>query len=274
MRKNSNIIIKIISYILVIIVLFTIIILTNKPRESTVGETVFSYTIMPIQRGYKYFSNWVMGYRDVFPQIDELKQKNDSLEQENATLKDKLADYEIIQSENRMLKEKMNLVDKYPEYKTLPAQIIAQDPNSWYEILVINQGSEDGITEGMTVIADNGLVGYIKEVAPTTSKVLCITDAGNSVSSKISKTRETVICRGELELKDLSQVKLIYVPTEVELTKGDIIETSGMGGIYKKGIKIGEVEKVVTSQNSFETYAIVKTAVDFSTIEHVIVILD
>ncbi|MBE5822405.1 MAG: rod shape-determining protein MreC [Clostridiales bacterium] len=274
MKKRKNNLLRIISYILIIIVLIITIIITNKPRESTVVETVLSYTVMPIQRGFNYFTNWIMGYRDIFPQINDLTAKNELLNNENIELKKKLTDYEIIKNENVMLKEQMNLKEKYPEYTTVSAEIIAQDTSSWYEALVINQGSDNGIKEGMTVIADKGLVGYIKEVTPNTAKVLCITDPGNSVSSRISKTREAVIARGELGLKDNSQMKLKYVPTGVELTVGDIIETSGLGGIYKKGIKVGEVEQVVVEQNSLETYAIIRTAVDFDTLEYVIVIID
>lgn len=274
MKKRKNNLLKIISYILIIILLIFTIILTNKPRESTVVETVLSYTVMPLQRGFNYFTNWIMGYKDVFPQIDELKVKNEQLNTENTELKQKLTDYEIIKNENNMLKEQLNLKEKYPEYSTISAEIIAQDTSSWYEALIINQGSNNGIKEGMTVIADKGLVGYIKEVSNTTSKILCITDPGNSVSSRISKTREAVICRGESGLKDKSQMKLKYVPTNIELSVGDTIETSGLGGIYKKGIKVGEVEQVITEQNSLETYAIIHTAVDFETLEYVIVIID
>ena len=236
MKQKKNNLLKVISCILIIIVLIFTIILTNKPRESTVVETVLSYTVIPIQKGFNYLSNWIMGYRDIFPQIDELKEKNEKLSLENTDLKKKLSDYEIIQNENKMLKQQLNLVEKYPEYTTVPAEIIAQDTSSWYEALVINQGSKDGIKEGMTVIADTGLVGYIKEVSYNTSKVLCITDPGNSVSARIAKTREAVICRGELGLKDKSEMKLKYIPTGVELMEGDVIETSGLGGISLKDL--------------------------------------
>lgn len=274
MKKKKNILLRIISYVLLIIVLFFIIIITNKPRESTVVETVLSYTIIPIQRGINYLGNWLIGSKDNFPTIDELTQKNEVLKTENEELKKELTDYEIIKNENKILKEQLNLKEKYPEYKTVSAEIIMQDTSSWYEALVINQGSSSGIKEGMTVIADKGLVGYVKEVSSNTSKVLCIIDPGNSVSSRISKTREAVIVRGELGLKDNSQMKLKYVPSQVDLTVGDIIETSGLGGIYKKGIKVGEIEEVVTEQNSLETYAIIRTAVDFDTLEYVVVVID
>lgn len=274
MSKKRNGVIKIISYLLVIIILVSLIIITNKPRESTVVETVLSYTILPIQRGFNYLRYWILGYRDVFPQIDQLEEKVAKLEKENDELKQKNIDYDLIKNENIILKEQMNLSNKYPEYKTLSAQIISYDSNSWQEVLIINQGSNDGVKEGMTVIGNEGLVGYIKTVFPETSQVILIIDSGSSVSGRISKSRESVICRGELGLKENSQMKLMYIPTDVELTIGDIVETSGLGGIYKKGIKIGQVEEIVKTENVLENYAIIKTSVNFSTLEYVVIIMD
>ncbi len=274
MNKRKSGVIKLISYLLIIIILISVIVITNKPRESTVVETVLSYTILPIQRGFNYFKDWILGYRDVFPQIDDLKGKVAKLETENNELTQKTIDYDLIKNENTILKEQMNLKNKYPEYQTLSAQIISYDSNSWQELLVINQGSNDGIKEGMTVIGNEGLVGYVKTVFPETSQVLLIIDSGSSVSGRIAKTRESIICRGELGLKDKSQMKLMYIPTGVELTIGDIVETSGLGGIYKKGIKIGQVEQIVKTENSLEDYAIIKTSVNFSTIEYVVIIMD
>ncbi len=273
MRKGNSIL-KISAYVLVIILLLVIVIWTNRQREGTVVETVLSYTVIPVQRGISYFSSWITGSHEIFPQIDELKKKNNELNSENENLKKQLADYQLALQENKMLKEQMNLTQKYPELKTLSSVVIADSTNNWNQILVINQGKNDGVEVGMTVISDKGLVGYVKEVHDNTSKVLCVTDSGSSVSGRVTKTKEAIVCRGELGLQEKSQMKLMYIPTDVSLAVGDIVETSGMGGVYKKGITIGEVVEVVEANNTLETYAIVQTAVDFSTLEYVLVVLE
>lgn len=272
--KKSKSILKIIAYILVIIVLLVIVVWTNRQREGTVVETVLSYTVMPIQRGISYFSNWITGSNEIFPQIEDLKKVNSDLKNENETLKQQLADYQLVLQENKMLKEQMNLTQKYPDLKTLSSVVIADSTNNWNQILVINQGKNDGVNVGMTVISDKGLVGYVKEVYDTTSKVLCIIDSGSSVSGRVTKTKEAIICRGELGLQEKSQLKLMYIPTDVSLAVGDIVETSGIGGVYRKGITVGEVVEVVEANNTLESYALVQTAVDFSTLEYVLVVLE
>lgn len=273
MKKGNNIL-KIIAYISVVIVLLVIVIWTNKQRESSVVETVLSYTVMPIQRGISYFSYWITGSQSVFPQIEDLKNKNSELTKEKEILKQQLADYQLVLEENKILKEQMNLTQKYPELKTLSSLVIADNTNNWNKILVINQGKNDGVQIGMNVISDKGLVGYIKEVYDNTSKVMCIVDSSSSVSGRVTKTKEAVVCRGELGRQEQSQMKLMYIPTDVKLAVGDIVETSGQGGIYKKGITIGEIVEVVETNNNLESYAIVQSAVDFSTLEYVLVVLE
>lgn len=272
--KRSNSILKIIAYILVIISLLIIVIWTNTKRESSVVETVLSYTVMPIQRGISYFSYWITGSQNVFPQIDNLKIENKQLKNENEELRKTLTNYQLLLEENNILKQQLNLTQKYPNIKTLPSVVIADNIDNWNKLLVINQGANDGVQVGMTVISDKGLVGYVKEVNDNTSKILCIIDSSSSVSGRVTKTREAVVCRGELDLQDKSQLKLMYIPTGVTLAVGDIVETSGIGGIYKKGITIGEVIEVIENNNNLESYALIQTSVDFSTLEYVLVVLE
>lgn len=273
MRKRTSIL-KIIAYVLVIILLLVLVIWTNRQRESTVGETVLSYTVMPIQRGITYFSHWISGDNQFFATIENLKDQNEQLINENNDIKRQLADYQLMVQENKMLKEQLNLSQKYPDLKTLPSLVLATSTDNWNQTLVINQGKNDGAQVGMTVISDKGLVGYIKEVYDTSSKVVCITDSSSSVSGRVTKTKEAIVCRGELGLQEKSQLKLMYIPTDVSLAVGDVVETSGLGGIYKKGITVGEIVEIIDGNTVLETYAIVQTAVDFSTLEYVLVVLE
>ena len=170
----------------------------------------------------------------------------------------------------RELKEEMNLTEKYKEYKAIPAEIITEDFSNYSKIFIINSGEKEGVKVNMPVIADKGLVGHVISTTENTAKVLAITDPSSSVSSKTTKTRESVVCKGTSE--NNSNLKLHYIPTDVNLSNGDTIETSGMGGIYPKGIFIGTVKQIINENNKIDEYAIVETAVDFSKLETVLVI--
>ncbi len=233
-------------------------------------ETVANNLVMPIQNGMTYIKNKISGNSTFFQDISNLKAENEQLKEENSSLEKQLRELENIKSENETLKEYLDLTEKYGEYKTIPAYIINKDISNYAKTIVINIGSNDGVEENMTVIGDEGLVGHVISVTESTAKVQTIIDTSSSVSASMSTTKEAIVCKGTLEEK--SALKAMYIPTESNIIQGDSIETSGLGGIYPKGIHVGTVKKVVTSQNIIDRYAIIETAVDFDKLDSVLVI--
>ena len=147
---------------------------------------------------------------------------------------------------------------------------INKDVSNYSSTLVLNVGTNDGIKENMTVIADKGLVGHVISVSDNTCKVQVIIDSASTVSSSISTTQESIICKGTLENDQI--LRATYIPTGAELIQGDSVYTSGIGGIYPKGIIIGTIKEIVTTSNITDRYAIVEPAVDFSKIDTVLII--
>ena len=107
-------------------------------------------------------------------------------------------------------------------------------------------------------------------MADKTCKVQVIIDSASTVSSTISTTSESIICKGTLENDQV--LRASYIPTGAELIQGDNVYTSGIGGIYQKGIIIGTIKEIITTNNLTDRYAIVEPAVDFSKIDTVLVI--
>ena len=148
---------------------------------------------------------------------------------------------ENIKTQNETLKEYLNLTEKYGEYNTVPGYVINKDISNYSKTIVINLGSDDGVAENMTVIADQGLVGYVVSVTDTTAKVQTIIDTASSVSCIMSSNDESIVCKGTLD--DNSSLRAMYIPTDSNIAQGESIETSGLGGIYPKGIHVGTVER-------------------------------
>ena len=164
----------------------------------------------------------------------------------------------------------MNLKDKYTDYETIPAYIIQKDISNFSDTMIINIGSNDGIEVNMPVISDQGLVGHIISVTDTTAKVQTIIDTASTTSLVITTSRDMMIARGTIS--ERSALKATFIPTEAIVLEGDKVETSGLGGIYPKGIHIGTIKQVVNTKNITDRYAIIETAVDFSKLETVLVI--
>lgn len=256
--------------IITIIILIFIVIFSNGDSDNSFFENVASNLVMPIQNGLTYLKNKLSGNSTFFTDINYLKEENEQLKQKNSELEQSLRELENIKTQNETLKEYLNLTEKYGEYKTIPAYIINKDISNYAKTIVINIGSNDGVEENMTVIGDEGLVGHVISVTESTAKVQTIIDTSSSVSASMSTTKEAIVCKGTLEEK--SALKAMYIPTESNIIQGDSIETSGLGGIYPKGIHVGTVKKVVTSQNIIDRYAIIETAVDFDKLDSVLVI--
>ena len=170
------------------------------------------------------------------------------MSKKNSELEQSLRELESIRSENETLKEYLGLTEKYGEYSTVPAYIINKDISNYSKTIVINVGSDDGIKENMTVIADQGLVGHVISVTSDTAKVRTIVDTSSSVSCLLSTTDESIVCKGTLE--EESALRAMYIPDDDGIIQGDSVETSGLGGIYPKGIHVGSIKRVVNTQNA------------------------
>lgn len=266
-KRHSNIF----GTIITIVILILLVVLTNVDMKNvSYIESLTSSIIRPIQNGFTMLKNKVSGNKQFFTDLDTLKKENEDLYKKNSELETKLRELEIVKAENATLQEYMSLTDKYKEYKTIPAYIIDKDVSNYSSTLVINVGTADGVKENMTVIADKGLVGHTISVTEHTAKVQVIVDSASSVSALISTTNESIIAKGSVE--DNSELIATYIDTSAELLVGDSVITSGLGGIYPKGITIGTIKQVVNKSNITDRYAIVETSVDFSKLYTVLVI--
>lgn len=265
-RKKSGIAGIVITIILLIILVF---ISNLKLNKFSYIENAFSNLIMPIQSGITFLKNKLTGNDAYFATMDSLKEENEKLKQKNIELEEALRGLEVIQSENSTLKEYLNLTEQYKSYKTVPAYVINKDTSNYSRVFVINTGSDSGVRENMTVISAEGLVGHVISVTKDTAKVQTLIDTSNVVSATLENSKDNVICRGTLNGNEL---KATYISTDTVLTEGEKLHTSGMGGIYPKGIYIGEIKKINDAKNITDRSFIVEAAVDFENLETVLVI--
>ena len=261
----------IIGIVITIVILILLVVFTNSNvNQMSYIENICNIFVMPIQKGFTYLKNKLSGNDTFFADMDTLKQENESLKQKNSELEQSLRELEVIKSENETLKEYLNLKEKYQDYTTIPADVINRDISNYSSTIVINVGSDDGIKEDMTVIADSGLVGHVISVTSNTAKVQTIVDTATAVTSTISTTEDTIIVQGTLDDKTI--LKATFIPTDAVVLEGDSVETSGIGGIYPKGIHIGTIKEVINTSNITDRYAIVETAVNFNKLNTVLVI--
>ena len=270
---NNKKTVRVIGTIITVIILITLVILTHIDiKNFAETENVVSKLVMPIQNGLTYLKNKIAGNNSFFENIDKLQKENEELKEKNKELETAMRELEIIKAENSTLREYTNMTDKYTGYKTVPAYIIDKDVSNLGSTMIINVGEKDGVKVNQPVIAFQGLVGYTISVSDTTAKVKPIIDSSTSLSGTMKISKESVILKGILGSNNT--LKITNIPTEADLVDGDTIETSGLGGIYPKGILIGTLKEVIETKNITDRYGILETAVDFSKLETVLVVVE
>lgn len=232
----------ILGIIFTILILLLIVIISNSGEENSVLENIGAKIIMPFQNGFTFLKNKIGGNETYFADLDKLKEENEKLQNRNKELEKSLKEIESVKTENETLKEYMGLTEKYRNYKTIPGDVINKDISNYSRTITLNIGTKDGVKKDMTVIAEEGLVGHVIAVTDTTAKVQTIIDPASSVSTMLSTTKESIVSKGTLENK--TTLKAMYIPTEASVIQGDSIQTSGLGGLYPKGIHVGNIKKL------------------------------
>lgn len=266
-REKKNIFGTIIIVFVFIILLF---ITKVETKKAPFLERITNKVVMPIQNGLVYLKNKIEDNADFFESIEMLQEENKQLQEKNRNLEQQVREMEIIKAENTTLREYLNMTDKYYEYTTVPAYIIEKDLTNLNNTIIINVGTEDGIYEGMPVITEQGLVGYTISSTSKTAKVKTIIDQSSSTSAITKTSKDSLVAKGITN--NYREITLTHIDSQAKLIVGDTIETSGLGGIYPKGIFIGTIKEIIETKNVSERYAIVETAVDFSKLDTVLVI--
>lgn len=247
--------------------------LTSKPREDVMFyEKVVNYVYIPVQKGISKISSGVKEVLLYFSDAKALSIENQNLKRRISELEEENRRLLGLEEENRRLNEILKLKSNFHNYETIVGRIIAKDPSNWFNIFVVDKGKKDGVNVNMAVVAPQGLVGQVTSVTYNSAKVMAIIDNNSSVSARLTKSRDLVVVRGDLSLKDQGLIKMNYIPVGVEVKEGDTVETSGIGGIFPKGIFIGRVIKVDNKQPQIMRYAIVQPAVDFKRLEEVVIL--
>lgn len=234
-------------------------------------ERVLKDTLAPFQKGVMKVSQSSKNFIDSLLSFRVLKARNDDLETQVADLKTQVTRLREYQMENMRLRELLEFKDNTKgQYKMLPAAVIGRDISNWLNTVSINKGLRDGIQKDMAVVNQKGLVGRVMSVTSFTSEILLIIDARSAVGGLVQLTRTSGVIEGLADETGL--VKMIHLPRDAAIKKNQEVLTSGLGGIFPKGLSIGRVYSVEFEPNGLLKYALIRPEVDFNQLEELYVI--
>ncbi len=196
-----------------------------------------------------------------YVESSRLRVKNDLLRAQVLRLGD-------LALENTRLHQLLSLPES-KGYKVIAASVIGRDPSNWASALFINKGQRHGVRKGQVVVNFLGLVGRVVEAGPQEGKVILVNDPNLSVSCRIQRTRIEGLVSGSLG----GSLVMKFLPKDCDIVAGDTVVTSGLTTVYPKGIVVGTVTAVASEFSGVSMYALIKPAVELSSLEEVLVII-
>ncbi|MFP7169595.1 rod shape-determining protein MreC [Terribacillus sp. 7520-G] len=271
-------------FLIAIIILVGLIGFSTRDRSSqTLPEQLISDTVGFVQN---IFSKPAQFTSTVMTNIKDLK----NTYEENQVLKSKVDDYKGLLFRYQELEKQYDELEKSNEafnqytsmdYDPIPADVIVRSPEGWFDQLTIDKGSDDGIEANMAVMTASGMVGKIEDVSRSTASVQLLSgfNETNRISAQISggenkdgEKQDTIF--GLIEGYDEKDGMLLFtgVKPELEIKEGSLVTSSGLGGVFPKGLPIGEVDSVELDQYGLSQTVHVKPTADLYDIDKVIVV--
>ena len=201
------------------------------------------------------------------------------LANENADYKDQVAELQSevvkmheLEIENADLRNLLSMKTRTGPGALIPVQVIARDDSPYVQAITIDHGALDGIKQDAVVITHEGLVGLVEKVDPTSSKIRLINDLNSAVSVRLqSESRTTGVLRGQSQG---NLMVIAYIPQTEDVSAGDVVLTSGLGGIYPEGLVVGKVARVEHNDADPFQAAVVESAVAMDKLERLYVLSD
>jgi rod shape-determining protein MreC len=150
------------------------------------------------------------------------------------------------------------------------AEVIGKDPSPWFKTIMINKGKDDGVKKGAAVVSPEGIVGQVAEVSARNSKVLLIIDHNSAVDALVQRSRARGIIKGGFADRCVFK----YVLRKKGIAVGDTVVSSGLDGVFLKGLPVGQVSGVVKPNSGIFQEVTVTPCVDFEKLEEVLVVLN
>ncbi|HPB17157.1 MAG TPA: rod shape-determining protein MreC, partial [Clostridia bacterium] len=234
--------------IILIIAVFIVVAVLSINRFSGVNiiRNLVTIPITWIQKGINKADEYFAQKSFTRKQFQELLEENKVLKAENEDLREQNAGMSFLQDENQLLRDALSLKEIFDGYNIIGSNIMGSDPGNFVYRYKIDIGTRDKVKQDMPVVAaNNALYGRIYSVNYTTSVIIPIIDENAGISGWISKEKGGhVNIKGDIRYKEDGLCLIENVSDGVELVVGDVVETSGFGGIYPKGILVGVIVEI------------------------------
>lgn len=264
--------------ILVIVAVFLVGIMAYagaNGRLTAAPQELLSVVLTPLQKVTSALSGGAASVWEKYTSIDDVMDRNEQLEAENAELRQQMVDYDRIKAENEAYKALANIQKKNSNATYVSGFVIGRDPLDEFGGFTLDKGTADGVAVNNAVISDRGyLLGMVVEADPTSCKVMTILHPSFNAAGVISRTRENGIITGSADYAADGQCVLTNLDRATEARKGDQVITTGLGGVFPANLLVGTVQEVVPEQSGKSSSAVILPGADPRTVKHVFIVTE
>lgn len=241
--------------------------------EASFVENIGGSIMSPVQGAASGAGGIFRNIGGYFGNVKSLRSENERLNQENTGLQKQIRDMQGLADENEELRRMLKLQERQTKLDMVAASVSSKNPSNWYASFTINKGSGDGIKENQPVVdSSRHLVGQISRVGSNWADVITILDSGASLGAVIRRSKEIGIIEGDAELRYDGKCRLGYIARDTDIQTGDYVETSGLGGVFPKGLLVGTVYEIYDENSTMSKAATIEPLADIAKLNEVFVI--
>jgi rod shape-determining protein MreC len=246
-----------------------LLLLTVQTRgQSSPTAEALGFLTTPIQSGLARVNRAAVGVWSTYLDWKNVRAENRRLRDENQRLRVESLQVSETAMENQRLRRLLALQQRLP-LATLSAEIIAREWGGWVRSITVNRGRGDNVARLTAVIAPEGLIGRVMEVRSGASVIQVLTDPASTVGAHVVRTRTAGIVEGDPR----GTMRLKYMAREGGgIQIGDLVVTSGAGGVFPRGIPVGRVRAIDDRGSALFHYAVLTPVVDFARVDEVLLL--
>ncbi len=228
----------------------------------------------PFRWAFTKVGEGISGFSLYFRTLDDLRDENAELRAELEGYKNLVYDAGLIEEENDFLNEFLGIKEEHVDFLFEDATVVGRESTNYRTVLTLSKGTLHGVEVKMPIITEAGLVGHITEVGATWSKAVIITETASAVGGYIERSGVLGVVEGTYELRTEGVCRMVYIEQGSDIRVGDKVLSSGIGGVYPRGLLIGKVSAVEVDENSRTLTATVEPAAELDQISKVMIITE
>lgn len=235
-------------------------------------QQVIGVLLTPFQSAAVSVRTGVSDFFHSFGERDSLRSENEELRRRITELENRMDESYLTESENQRLRALLGLTEEENSFTYTEADVVSVSSGGWQAAFSVNKGSAAGISRRDVVVTPDGLVGYVQEVGINWAKIIALTDPQVGVGAVVLRTGDAAVSEGTPELKADGKFRITHLDPSAAVNRGDIVCTSGLGGSFPAGLRLGTVSDIFMDDSGLSKSAVITPSADLVNLKKVYII--